>query len=169
MNLLETIKAIGEDIKQLKQSNATETKERYGPTGWFLDRTVTPWQFRFDNGCSLTLGNVDKRAYIYSESAPITIDKLSEYRVVLSIMRTANGSTPIESWANANIVARFWNMAEVTNPVNDASKFDFTKAMYNPNDSSGPSKRSQHILIRCYYELGVFTEEDILSFGAVRK
>lgn len=143
--------------------------ERYGPTGWFLDRSVTPWQFRFDNGSSLTLGNVDQRAYIYSESSPLTIDKLSEYRVILSLMRTANGSTPISSWNTANIVARFWGSAEVTNPVNDSSHFDFSKAQYNPSDSSGPSKRNQPILIRCYYELGVFTEDDILSFGAVRK
>lgn len=155
-------------LASLKGDSGGSSK-RYGPTGWFLDRSVTPWQFRFDNGSSLTLGNVDQRAYIYSESSPLTIDKLSEYRVILSLMRTANGSTPISSWSTANIVARFWGNAEVTNPVNDSSLFDFSKAQYNPNDSSGPSKRNQPILIRCYYELGVFTEDDILSFGAVRK
>lgn len=156
-------------LESLKSGNTSITNARYGPTGWFLDRTVIPWQFRFDNGCSLTLGNVDQRAYIYSESAPLTIDKLSEYRVVLSLMRTANGSVPISSWSSANTVARFWGGAEVTNPVNDASLYDFSKAMYNPSDTSGPSKRSQSILIRCYYELGVFTEEDILSFGVVKR
>ncbi|MEY8443369.1 hypothetical protein AALA52_03810 [Lactococcus ileimucosae] len=155
-------------LASLKGDSGGSSK-RYGPTGWFLDRSVTPWQFRFDNGSSLTLGNVDQRAYIYSESSPLTIDKLSEYRVILSLIRTANGSTPISSWSTANIVARFWGNAEVTNPVNDSSLFDFSKAQYNPNDSSGPSKRNQPILIRCYYELGVFTEDDILSFGAVRK
>lgn len=143
--------------------------ERYGPTGWFLDRSVTPWQFRFDNGSSLTLGNVDQRAYISQDNDPITIDKLSEYRVILGLMRTANGSVPISSWSTANTIARFWGSAEVTNPVKDSSLFDFSKAQYNPNDTSGPSKRNQPILIRCYYELGVFTENDILSFGAVRK
>ncbi len=155
-------------LASLKGDSGGSSK-RYGPTGWFLDRSVTPWQFRFDNGSSLTLGNVDQRAYIYSESSPLTIDKLSEYRVILSLMRTANGSVPISSWSTANIVARFWGSAEVTNPVNDSSLFDFSKAQYNPNDSSGPSKRNQPTLIRCYYELGVFTEDDILSFGAVRK
>ncbi len=155
-------------LASLKGDSGGSSK-RYGPTGWFLDRSVTPWQFRFDNGSSLTLGNVDQRAYIYSESSPLTIDKLSEYRVILSLMRTANGSTPISSWSTANIVARFWGNAEVTHPVNDSSLFDFSKAQYNPNDSSGPSKRNQPILIRCYYELGVFTEDDIQSFGAIRK
>ncbi|MBO4127936.1 collagen-like protein [Streptococcus suis] len=156
-------------LESLKGNNSSSSDTRFGPTGWFLDRSASPWQFRFDNGSSLTLGNVDQRAYIYSESAPLTIDKLSEYRVVLSLMRTANGSVPISSWSSANTVARFWGGAEVTNPVNDASLFDFSKAMYNPNDTSGPSKRSQPILIRCYYELGVFTEEDILSFGVVKR
>lgn len=155
-------------IERLESLGGGSNAPRYGPTGWFLDRSVSPWQFRFDNGSSLTLGNVDQRAYIYSESAPLTVDKLSEYRIVLSLMRTANGSVPISSWASANTIARFWGGAEVTNPVNDASLFDFSKAMYNPNDTSGPSKRSQPILIRCYYELGVFTEEDILSFGVVK-
>ncbi|MEY8458577.1 hypothetical protein [Lactococcus ileimucosae] len=155
-------------LESLKGDSGGASK-RYGPTGWFLDRSVTPWQFRFDNGSSLTLGNVDQRAYITQDNDPITIDKLSEYRVILGLMRTANGSVPISSWGTANTIARFWGNAEVTNPVNDSSLFDFSKAQYNPNDTSGPSKRNQHILIRCYYELGVFTEDDILSFGAVRK
>ncbi|MEY8538146.1 hypothetical protein AALM99_06795 [Lactococcus muris] len=155
-------------LESLKGDSGGSSK-RYGPTGWFLDRSVTPWQFRFDNGSSLTLGNVDQRAYITQDNDPITIDKLSEYRVILGLMRTANGSVPISSWGTANTIARFWGSAEVTNPVNDSSLFDFSKAQYNPNDSSGPSKRNQPILIRCYYELGVFTEDDILSFGVVRK
>ena len=48
-------------LASLKGDSGGSSK-RYGPTGWFLDRSVTPWQFRFDNGSSLTLGNVDQRA-----------------------------------------------------------------------------------------------------------
>lgn len=165
-NLLDFIKAVGQDVKELK---ANTVPERHGPTGWFLDRSVNPWQFRFDNGASLTLGNVDRRAYIYPNSSPITDVKLSEYRVILTLMRQANGSISAEDWRNVSNVARFWNLAKVTNPVRDSSGWDFSKAMYNAADTSAPSRRSHHILIRCYYELGVFTEEDILSFGAVKK
>lgn len=165
-NLLDFIKAVGQDIKELKASAAPE---RHGPTGWFLDRSVDPWVFRFDNGASLTLGNVDQRAYIYPDSSPITEKKTSEYRVILTLMRVANGSVTVADLREAGYVARFWGSAQVTNPVRDSSKWDFAKAVYNAGDANGPSRRNQHILIRCYYELGIFTEEDILSFGAVKK
>lgn len=165
-NLLDFIKAVGQDIKELE---ANAAPERHGPTGWFLDRSVDPWVFRFDNGASLTLGNVDQRAYIYPDSSPITAVGISQYRVVLTLMRQANGSISVADWREVSNAARFWNLAKVTNPVRDASGWDFSKAMYNAADTSGPSRRSQHILIRCYFELGIFTEEDILSFGAVKK
>lgn len=165
-SLLDFVKAVGKDVKELK---ANVVPERYGPTGWFLDRSVDPWQFRFDNGASLTLGNVDQRAYIYPDGSPITEKKTSEYRVVLTLMRVANGSVTVADLREAGYVARFWNLARVTNPVKDSSGWDFSKAMYNANDASGPSKRHQKFLIQCYFELGVFTEADILSFGAVKK
>lgn len=160
-------------LTALEQSSGTGTgsvtSERYGPTGWFLDRSVSPWQFRFDNGCSLTLGNVDQRAYIYAETQPLTEERASEYRVITTLMRFAIGSNTLTTVASLNGIARFWGSAEVSNPVNDSSAYNFASAYFNAADTSGPSKRSQGIMIRCYYELGVFTEEDITSLGAVRR
>ncbi|MFU2203575.1 hypothetical protein ACM0QA_02205 [Streptococcus pluranimalium] len=155
-------------LTALEQSSGSnnETNERFGPTGWFLDRSVSPWQFRFDNGSSLTLGNVDQRAYIYTESVPLTQEKASEYRVITTLMRFAMGSNTLTTIATLNGIARFWTNGVVTNPVNDSSGFDFTNAVFNPNDTNGPSKRAQATMIRCYYELGVFTKGDILSLGA---
>ncbi|MCI5871160.1 hypothetical protein [Streptococcus sp.] len=155
-------------LTALEQSSGagSATSNRFGPTGWFLDRSVSPWQFRFDNGSSLTLGNVDQRAYIYTESVPLTKEKASEYRVITTLMRFAMGSNTLTTIASLNGIARFWTDGVVTNPVYDSSGFDFTNAVFNPNDTNGPSKRAQPIMIRCYYELGVFTKEDILSLGA---
>ncbi|AXJ12565.1 hypothetical protein [Streptococcus pluranimalium] len=152
-------------LERSNGSNST-TNERFGPTGWFLDRSVSPWQFRFDNGSSLTLGNVDQRVYIYPESTPLTQEAASEYRVITTLMRFAMGSNTLTTIASRNGIARFWNNGAVTNPVNDSSGFNFTNAVFNPNDTNGPSKRAQPIMIRCYYELGVFTKSDILSLGA---
>ncbi|WP_174852723.1 hypothetical protein [Streptococcus suis] len=152
-------------LEQSSGSNST-TNERFGPTGWFLDRSVSPWQFRFDNGSSLTLGNVDQRAYIYAESTPLTQEAASEYRIITTLMRFAMGSNTLTTIATLNGIARFWSGGVVTNPVNDSSRFNFTNAVFNPNDTNGPSKRAQPIMIRCYYELGVFTKGDILSLGA---
>ncbi|HFI0935222.1 TPA: hypothetical protein ACGO17_000372 [Streptococcus suis] len=155
-------------LESLKAGNADATDTRFGPTGWFLDRSVSPWQFRFDNGSSLTLGNVDQRAYIYAESAPLTQERASEYRVITTLMRFAMGSNTLTTVASLNGIARFWGSAEVSNPVNDSSAYNFANAYFNVADTSGPSKRAQATMIRCYYELAVFTAEDILSLGAVR-
>ncbi|MFZ7175755.1 hypothetical protein [Streptococcus hyovaginalis] len=81
-------------------------------------------------------------------------------------MRFAMGSNTLTTIASLNGIARFWTNGVVTNPVNDYSGFNFTNAVFNPNDTNGPSKRAQPIMIRCYYELGVFTKGDILSLGA---
>lgn len=153
-------------LESLRAGNVDATDTRFGPTGWFLDRSVSPWQFRFDNGSSLTLGNVDQRAYIYPETVPLTQEKASEYRVITTLMRFAMGSNTLTTIASLNGIARFWGSAVVTNPVNDSSVFDFTNAVFNPSDNNGPSKRAQATMIRCYYELGVFTKGDILSLGA---
>lgn len=158
-------------LTALEQSSGTGsvTSERYGPTGWFLDRSVSPWQFRFDNGSSLTLGNVDQRGYIYAETQPLTEERASEYRIITTLMRFAMGSNTLSTIATLNGISRFWGNGEVTNPVNDSSGFDFTNAYFNQNDTNGPSKRAQPTMIRCYYELGIFTEGDITSLGAIRR
>ncbi len=156
-------------IDKLEKSGGASNATRFGPTGWFLDRSVSPWQFRFDNSSSLTLGNIDQRAYIYAETQPLTQERASEYRVITTLMRFAMGSNTLATLSTLNGVARFWGGAVVTNPLNDSSIFDFSNAYFNTNDTSGPSKRAQGIMIRCYYELGVFTEEDITSLGAVRR
>ena len=154
-------------VEKLETSGSSSHEERFGPTGWFLDRSVSPWQFRFDNGSSLTLGNVDRRAYIYAESVPLTQESASEYRVITTLMRFAMGSNTLVTLGSLNGVARFWGGAIVTNPINDSSGFDFKGALFNPSDTSGPSKRAQATMIRCYYELGVFTKEDITALGAI--
>lgn len=154
-------------VEKLETSGSSSHEERFGPTGWFLDRSVSPWQFRFDNGSSLTLGNVDQRAYIYAETQPLTQERASEYRVITTLMRFAMGSNTLTTLSSLSGVARFWGGAIVTNPINDSSGFDFKDALFNPNDTSGPSKRAQATMIRCYYELGVFTKEDIMALGAI--
>lgn len=153
-------------LESLRAGNSDVIATRFGPTGWFLDRSVNPWQFRFDNGSSLTLGDVDQRAYIYPETVPLTQEATSEYRVITTLMRFAMGSNTLTTIATRSGIARFWGSGVVTNPVNDSSGFNFTNAVFNPSDTNGPSKRAQATMIRCYYELGVFTKGDILSLGA---
>ncbi|MGS4786605.1 hypothetical protein ACVC7T_03610 [Streptococcus sp. P25B114] len=168
-NLTQFAQAIGRDVKELRSKVASEANaDRFGPTGWFLDKSVNPWQFRFDNGSSLTLGNVDQRAYIYAETQPLTQERASEYRVITTLMRFAMGSNTLTTVASLNGIARFWGGAKVSNPVNDSSTYNFANAYFNAADTNGPSRRAQGIMIRCYYELGVFTDDDITSLGAVR-
>lgn len=147
---------------------AKSTTDKRPPTGFSLDRSTAPYQFCFDNGCRLSLGDVDSRAYIHNDGGTVFSETISEYRVATSVIRISNGSVGIETWKSANNIARFWSDATVINPINDSSRWNFASAFYNRNDTNGPSRRAQPNLIKCYFELGVFTENDIQSFGTIK-
>lgn len=146
---------------------------RHAPTSYTLDRTTVPWTIIFDNGCSLQMPAYPTTATVYGYGfgnvSPFG-QTVVAYPIVLSILRSSNGSLSIPQWKSNNGGALYWaDSTRVINPINDKEKFDFTNAKYNENDTSSVSLVRQKNVIRVMFELGIWSEDDILDLGVVRK
>jgi hypothetical protein len=144
---------------------------RYSPVGYSLDRTTTPWTIRFDNGCEMQLPSYPTTATIYGYGYYSTTDMThpTSYPIPLSILRTSTGAISIENWKTSNSVASYWaDDTRVGNPINDAGLYDFSNASYKPDDTDVLKSRQKNV-IRVMYELGIWSEADILALGAVKK
>lgn len=156
-------------INSLKP-NITAIKR--GPTGYYLDRTSTPWTIVFDNGCSMQMPDYKATETVYGYGfgnvSPFGQDVL-QYPLGLSVVRTSNGSLSIPKWQANNAGALYWaDNTLVINPINDKQKFNFNNAKYNPADTNSTSLLRQKNVIRVMYELGIWSESDILMLGAVK-
>lgn len=144
---------------------------RYSPVGYSLDRTTTPWTIRLDNGCEMQLPSYPTTATIYGYGYYSTTDMThpTSYPIPLSILRTSTGAISIENWKTSNSVASYWaDDTRVGNPINDAGLYDFSNATYKPDDTDVLKSRQKNV-IRVMYELGIWSEADILALGAVKK
>ncbi|MFW5458209.1 hypothetical protein [Streptococcus hyovaginalis] len=155
-------------LEQSSGSNST-TNERFGPTGWFLDRSTDPWTIHFDNGCKLQLPDYPKEDTVYGYG--YTIDPYNTqcvaWPIIGDILSYAHGSLTLESLKDVHGGFDYWgDRSTVINPVQDASNIDFTNARFNNNVSTYYTDTREKNKIRVFYELGLFTKSDILSLGA---
>lgn len=146
---------------------------RHAPTSYTLDRTTVPWTIIFDNGCSLQMPDYKTTETVYGYGfgnvSPFG-QTVVAFPIALSILRSSNGSLSIPQWKSNNGGALYWaDSTRVINPINDKEKFDFTNAKYNENDTNSISLVRQKNVIRVMFELGIWSEDDILDLGVVRK
>jgi len=177
------------------ESLRAKSLPRRGPTGFFVRRISNPdgtakdYEHVLDNGCIIhgigggTMGGVG----FYTKEHETNF---SSYPIMSNIMSFAHGGITIESlrkkhgieyiYFNGNLI--------VENPVNDSSKWDWSNVFFNdedrktfndnpgswgtPEGTKGTSKyevAGDSWLIKCWYEIGLFNENEIKSFGAVKK
>lgn len=155
-------------LTALEQSGST-TNERFGPTGWFLDRSTVPWTIYFDNGCRLQLPEYSTSETVYGYGYSINpYNKESiGWPILGDILSYAHGSLKLETLKSVQGNASYWgDGSTVINPVQDASSIDFTNARFNNTGSTHYSEIRQRNKIRVFYELGLLSKSDILSLGA---
>lgn len=155
-------------LEQSSGSNST-TNERFGPTGWFLDRSTVPWTIYFDNGCRLQLPDYSTSETVYGYGYSINpYNKESiGWPILGDILSYAHGSLKLETLKSVQGNASYWgDGTTVINPVQDASSIDFTNARFNNTGSTHYSEIRQRNKIRVFYELGLLSKSDILSLGA---
>ncbi|KXT61460.1 collagen-like protein [Lactococcus sp. DD01] len=144
------------------------------PTAYTLDRTTHPWTIWFDNGSGLVFPDYSTTATVYGYgygSGGFLSQRVEKYPLAVNIIRSSNGSLSIDKWkATENGVASYWaDSTKILSPLQDASQFDFGAAYYNEDDTDNLSLIRQKNIIRTMFELGVWSEADILDLGAVRK
>ncbi|MFK4897372.1 hypothetical protein [Lactococcus petauri] len=146
---------------------------RHAPTSYTLDRTTMPWTIWFDNGSGMQFPDYRTTetvyGYGYGEGGFVSKNIVS-YPLPVNVIRASNGSTGINHWkATQSGAALYWaNSTKVINPLQDATLFDFENAFYNSADTNNLSLSRQKNVIRVMYELGVWSETDIIDLGAVK-
>ena len=147
-----------------------ESTKRNPPTAWSLDRTTTPWTTRFDNGSTLQLNDYGQMATIlgYGYSSSVDTASVGQYPVVANIIKASRGTATIDMFKKtAGTTFNYYSPNyTITNPVKDSSIYDFTSATFGV---TGDTYNRQWVVIKMFYELGIWSEADVESLGAIRK
>lgn len=156
-------------IESLKSKS--ETTARHAPTAWTLDRTTTPWTTWFDNGCGLQFPEyaVTGTVYGYGFVDNLTTTNFTDYPLIPNIIRASRGAITIDKFRKQNGSFDYWSpTTKVINPMQDASKFDWSSAYGDEGTNSGSYGRKP-VFARIMYELGIWSEEDVIGLGAKKK
>ena len=181
-----------EDLKRLPLSEinpgindlvetVSEIKERQKrpPTGYALDTSTKPWTIWFDNGCGIQYPSYYNNPGIYGQGnveANIGND-ISRSKPHVTMIRISNGSFVLYKYTarEIEVFVSYDKNIKVINPIRtDTDKFDWSRCYGNKNTKSDGTfdeellqKKTQ--FARAVYEVGIWSEEDVIKLGAVRK
>lgn len=156
-------------IESLKPKSETAT--RHAPTSWTLDRTTTPWTIWLDNGCGLQFPEYSTISTVYGHGFPSNVNSsdFSVWPLIPNIIRASQGAITIEKFRKQNGSFDYWSpTTKVINPLQNASKFDWSSAFGDEGTNSGSYGRKP-VFARVMFELGIWSEADVLSLGAKKK
>lgn len=166
-------------ITELQEKLKSLNTVRHAPTGYTLDRTTTPWTVWFDNGCGLQMPDYSPKdeqvqnstIYGFGFSLNIMNTTVGTYPVPQNFIAASMGHISLNNFSkqDANAFIYFSPSTKVINPVrNDAENFDWSHCYGEVNEDNNAYKR-KHVFPRICYELGIWSEEDVLYLGATKK
>ena len=153
--------------------------ERHAPIGYTLDTSTEPWTIWFDNGCGIQYPSYYNNPYIYGQGNIEAYfgNDLSRSCPHKTMIRISNSSFSLYKYTNREIevFVNYDKNIKVINPIRtDADKFDWSRCYGNKNTKSDGTfdeellqKKTQ--FARAVYEVGIWSEEDVIKLGAVRK
>lgn len=159
-------------INSLKPSESdANVVVRHAPTAWTLDRSTTPWTLWFDNGCGLQFSEYGTTVTVYGygflESTESTT--FNDWPLVSNIIKASRGAITVEKFKEAKGMFDYWSpTAKVIKPLQDASKFDWSNA-FGDEGTNNESFGRKPVFARVMFELGIWSETDVISLGATRK
>lgn len=135
-------------------------------TGYRLDRTTTPWTIVFNTGTTLQFPEYATTAtvYGYGFAANVYSTTMAQYPIPSQIMQVVIGAVTLAGMAKGTTETYWSDNYAITNPIQNASKFDWSKATLGHTDSY---KARDKNMIKAYYELGLLTDDEVISVGAV--
>ena len=160
-----------DSLKPKSDESNKVSEARHAPTAWTLDRSTTPWTVWFDNDCGLQISeySTTSTVYGYGFTADLNSGDFTAWPLIPNIIRASKGAITIEKFRKQNGGFEYWSpTTKVLNPLQDASKYDWTNAFGNEGTNSGSYGRKP-VFARVMYELGIWSDADVLSLGAVRK
>ena len=149
---------------------------RRAPTGYTLDRTTTPWTVWFDNGCGLKLPEYPKTETIYGYGfkGDCYNTNITTYPLPPIIMSISHGTLTLDklkSITNGGYADYWGDTTTVLNAINSKHKYNWDNARFNKEalTHDNYTYNRQKNLIRVMYELGIWSDEEVLSLGATKK
>ena len=163
-------------IVELESKLQSLNTVRRAPTSYTLDRTTTPWTIWFDNGCGLQFPEYPKTGTIYGYGfkGDCYNTNISTYPLPPIIMSVSHGTLTLEklkSITNGGYADYWGDTTKVINSINYSYKYNWDNARFNKEALShdGYTYNRQKNLIRVMYELGIWSDEEVLSLGATKK
>ncbi|WP_304652988.1 collagen-like protein [uncultured Ligilactobacillus sp.] len=149
----------------------SETATRHAPTSWTLDRTTKPWTLWFDNGCGLQFPEYATTAtvYGYGFAGNLNATDFATWPLVPNIISATRGALTIDKFKSKVGSFDYWALTtKVLDPQQDASKYEWSNAFGNDGTNSASYGRKP-VFARVMYELGIWSDNDVMNLGAVRK
>ena len=144
--------------------------KRKMPTSWSLERSTNPWTIWFDNDSGIQFpdyANTDT-IYGYGYSFQNTlVNKFAAFPLVYNIINCARGVMTLEDFAKrSGDEFAYWSpTTKVLNPLQDATKYNWTNAFGAPGTNNDTFKRKPNFA-RVMYELGIWNDDDVVALGA---
>ena len=148
------------------------------PTGYTLDRTTIPWTVRFDNGCELRFpkksptSERDKANLIYGYGFPANNNSTVAFSAPIPplIISASRGTFTVDKFKESDEAHFHVTYADYTlfYPIRKANDFNWENA-YGDRVNQTVSTNGKSNFTKLMYELGIWSEADVLYLGAVKK
>ena len=158
----------------LFEVNKLKDLHRKAPTGYALDRTTVPWTIRFDNGCELRLptSERDKANLIYGYGFPANNNSAAAFSAPIPplIISASRGTFTVDKFKESDEAHFHITYADyiLYYPIGKSNDFNWENA-YGDRVNQTVSTNGKSNFTKLMYELGIWSEEDVLYLGATKK
>lgn len=148
------------------------------PTGYTLDRTTIPWTVRFDNGCELWFpknsptSERDKANLIYGYGFPANNNSTVAFSAPIPplIISASRGAFTVDKFKESDEAHFHVTYADyrLYYPIRKSNDFNWENA-YGDRVNQTVSTNGKSNFAKLMYELGIWSESDVLYLGATKK
>ncbi|CAI3333958.1 hypothetical protein CIRMBP1307_00303 [Enterococcus cecorum] len=158
--------------------NKLKALHRKAPTGYTLDRTTIPWTVRFDNGCELQFpknsptSERDKANLIYGYGFPANNNSAAAFSAPIPplIISASRGTFTVDKFKESDEAHFHVTYADyrLYYPIRNSNDFNWENA-YGDRVNQTVSTNGKSNFAKLMYELGIWSEADVLYLGATKK
>ena len=158
--------------------NKLKALHRKAPTGYTLDRTTIPWTVLFDNGCELRFpknsptSERDKANLIYGYGFPANNNSAVAFSAPIPplIISASRGAFTVDKFKESDEAHFHVTYADyrLYYPIRKSDDFNWENA-YGDRVNQTVSTNGKSNFAKLMYELGIWSEEDVLYLGATKK
>ena len=164
--------------KTLFEVNKLKGLHEKAPTSYTLDRTTIPWRILFDNGCELRFpknsptSERDKANLIYGYGFPANNNSTVAFSAPIPplIISASRGTFTVDKFKESDEAHFHVTYADyrLYYPIRKSDDFNWENA-YGDRVNQTVSTNGKSNFAKLMYELGIWSEEDVLYLGATKK